>query len=776
MASVVPGYEYDIFISYRQKDNKNDGWVTDFVNHLRGELEATFKEDISIYFDENPHDRLQESYNVDKSLEGKLKCLIFIPVLSQTYCDPESYAWQRELIPFIHMAENDNVGRDVRLKNGNVASRILPIRIHDLDTDDIKLFEIETGTVLRAIDFVFKTSSGVNRPLRENEDHPNDNLNKTFYRDQINKLAHAIKEIISSLKAGQVVSEIEAVFPPSFQIEVKRENIVPGESKYLQLSRRTWISVIILAGFIVIAGFLLFRGIYFTGNIKVLKDPDGKISIAVNFFDNSTNDSTLGWLKMGIPDLIRNNLAGSDQLSLQNSQTMNEVYESISHISKSSVIPSISREAAIKLNAGAYINGSFQKYGNKILTLVKLIDTKSDEVLWTGKAEGPLENITDVADSISFQLRNYLEIKALKQKAGPEYGVALTGSSEAYRKYIEGMQAYLRSDYKSALFSFQEACRIDTGFVLAKFCVANSYDAIAAINGDRNSRLLAAFWISKTYKYRNELPEYYRLWLEMWYAYYISKNSVETVRYCDLLQQSDIKSRYFWGDIAETYMIFGKYDKAFRLYQKIEKINRDWDEDWRYQHYYLLYSNCCHYIGMHEKENEVIQRGLKCFPDNIDLLWLKARIAIETEKDTAKASQILNVIAKSDGWSKSRILRSQANLYADINSNELAEKYYRLALNADKKDLYSIYALGNFLIDHNKNVNEGMAFLKILEVAFPGAYNDDFFYHKSLGLFRQGKFAAADSVAKMVSDSCRTPFPELDMLRKNISDSLLTRN
>ena len=43
MASIVPGYEYDIFISYRQKDNKYDGWVTEFVDNLKHELEATFK-------------------------------------------------------------------------------------------------------------------------------------------------------------------------------------------------------------------------------------------------------------------------------------------------------------------------------------------------------------------------------------------------------------------------------------------------------------------------------------------------------------------------------------------------------------------------------------------------------------------------------------------------------------------------------------------------------------------------------------------------------------
>jgi len=28
MKSLIPGYEYDIFISYRQNNNKYDGWVT----------------------------------------------------------------------------------------------------------------------------------------------------------------------------------------------------------------------------------------------------------------------------------------------------------------------------------------------------------------------------------------------------------------------------------------------------------------------------------------------------------------------------------------------------------------------------------------------------------------------------------------------------------------------------------------------------------------------------------------------------------------------------
>jgi hypothetical protein len=198
MASIVPGFEYDIFISYRQKDNRGERWVSEFVEVLKTELESTFKEDITIYFDINPHDGLLETHDVSASLKEKLKCLIFIPIISQTYCDPKCYAWQYEFVAFNKMAKEDQFGRDIRLASGNVASRILPVRIHDLDSEDSTFLENELGGMLRSIDFIFK-SAGVNRPLKP-DDNPDKNLNSTYYRDQINKVANAVKEVITAIK------------------------------------------------------------------------------------------------------------------------------------------------------------------------------------------------------------------------------------------------------------------------------------------------------------------------------------------------------------------------------------------------------------------------------------------------------------------------------------------------------------------------------------------------------------------------------------------------
>ena len=225
MSSIIEEYNYDIFISYRQKDNKGDRWVSEFVEALKTELESTFKEEISVYFDINPHDGLLETHDVDASLKDKLKCLVFIPIISRTYCDPKAFAWEHEFKAFVDQASQDQYGLKVKLPNGNVASRVLPIRVHDLSKEDINQFEAVTGSVLRSIDFIYK-ETGVNRPLKPG-DNKNDNQNRTDYRNQVNKVANAISDIIvffqeppKQLSAAKYAEKISSS-PEPFDTESK---------------------------------------------------------------------------------------------------------------------------------------------------------------------------------------------------------------------------------------------------------------------------------------------------------------------------------------------------------------------------------------------------------------------------------------------------------------------------------------------------------------------------------------------------------------------------
>jgi hypothetical protein len=220
MPSILPGYEYDIFISYRHNDNKYDGWVTEFVEKLSQELNATVKDKLTIFFDRNPKEGLQETHHVDQSINDKIKTLIFIPIVSQTYCDTTSFAWNNEFKVFKKESEIDPIGRNIKLGNGNYASRILPIRIHDIDVEDVKLLESELSGALRSIDFIYR-EAGVNRPLRPVDDDLAGS-GGILYRNQINKLANAVKEIVQGIK---LIERGEVKAPPVHDLTARQ--IVP---------------------------------------------------------------------------------------------------------------------------------------------------------------------------------------------------------------------------------------------------------------------------------------------------------------------------------------------------------------------------------------------------------------------------------------------------------------------------------------------------------------------------------------------------------------------
>ncbi|MCX6254511.1 MAG: hypothetical protein NTV31_08560 [Bacteroidia bacterium] len=771
MASIIPGYEYDIFISYRQKDNKHDGWVTEFVENLKGELESTFKEDVSVYFDINPHDGLLETHDVNASLKEKLKCLVFIPIISRTYCDPKSFAWEHEFKAFIEQASRDQYGLKVKLPNGNVANRVLPIRIHDLDNDDIKLCESILGGVLRGVEFIYK-EPGVDKPLAP-EDNEKKNLNNTKYRIQIIKVALAIKEIILGLKTEPVVSVKENAQLREPLKEIKKEESSEEKKVPAKLNKRKFLSGVAILAILIILAVLAYPKIFNIGKSKVARDPNGKISIVINTFENLTGDTTLNTWRDGISELLIGNLGASKELSVQNSQTMHEVYESMGQTKYASVVPSLSREAAIKLKAGAYITGSFLKTGNKIRIQLKLVDTKRDELLWTGKVDGDLNSdYIDLTDSLSTQVRNYLEIKALEQNTSQDFKDTFTNSADAYRKYIEGMNSFRNSNYMSAIQSFNEAYKTDSTFTLAAFYIAYAYNNYNNINSNILNLHYSKEWTQKAFEGRKRLPENYQIWVEAWKAYYNTNNANEMFNLYSLLENSDIKSRYYWYDIGSTYTSYKKYDKAVKAFEKIETISSDWGGDWKYWEYYYWYGTACHYTGSHKKESKIYETGLNLFPNNIWLIFSQARCAI-SQGDTVKASEHekkLVAICKEMGWSARAIENGLGYLYREAKSLDKAEEHYRLALQLGPTRTAAMDNLAYLLIYFDKNIEEGMKLINKALKLSPG--NPDLLHTLGLGYYKQRKYEEALTNLEVAKDSSFTINPDLDQQIQDVKDAL----
>jgi TolB-like protein/tetratricopeptide (TPR) repeat protein len=639
MPSLIAGYEYDIFISYRQKDNKGDRWVSEFVEALKTELESTFKEEISVYFDINPHDGLLETHDVDASLKDKLKCLIFIPIISRTYCDPTSFAWEHEFKVFVEQASKDHFGLKVKLANGNVASRVLPVQIHDLDADDKKLCDAVLGGFIRGIEFIYK-EPGVDRPLTV-KDNEEKNLNKSSYRNQINKVALALKEILSATKHREQKSE------PS-------QKELSGSSSTLKRNNRMKIFIGSL-----IALLFIILGILFISKLIKPKEQLEK-TIAVLPFRNLTNDTTQLYFCDGFMEEILNNLQKINNFTVR-SRTSSDLYRDTKK-----PITVIGKE----LNANYLLEGSVGLERNAIKIWIQLIDSKADKHIWSNDYNRELRQVfvlqSEIAKDIAAELKTILspEEKEVIEKGQTE-------NLEAYDLYLQGRYFWNKRGAKNLRISteyFEKALTKDPNYALAFSGMADLYYtqtvnniykpategfakaeelALKAIGLDKNIAephvtLGAIFWNEmKWEEAQKELlvgikinPNY----AEAYYNYaqlldILRRNKEARIQMDKAIKLSPFQSNYhYWS--GRFYYNEGKFNESINELHKMLELN----PDSRYEQLFIFYNNFR--LGENLKAIEALQEYIRWGVD--DTLATKYVEVIREIYDSSGIDGILN--------------------------------------------------------------------------------------------------------------------------------------
>jgi TolB-like protein len=600
MASIVPGYEYDIFISYRHNDNRSD-WVTEFVAALKEELAATLKEPLSVYFDSNPYDGLLETHNVDKSLEGKLKCLIFIPVISQTYCDPTCFAWQNEFLFFNKMAKEDQFGRDIRLASGNVTSRILPIKIHNIDVQDKTLIENELGGALRSIEFIY-TEAGVNRPLRPNDD-AKENLNKTQYRNQVNKLANAVKEITTGSRNLNADKK-----EPNPKNELYVNAPEPLKAKRIKLKTVLW--SIIIIGLLTSACFLM-PSIFKTSSETIDR------SIAVLPLENMSKDPAQEYFSEGMMQEILNHLFMIGGLKIPSGTSSMRFRESKLPV----------KEIAQKLGVSYILEGNVSISDNNVRIIVRLINGKNEQLLWSEDYKRNLTAIdlldiqSDVAQKVAESLKVVLNPEVKKRIAARP-----TENTEAYLLFLQATQAMGQHDYVQQLL--EKAIILDPGFAdayasLAFFWLIQGNDLYGKLNREQvlektEPLLKKALDLDKN----SVMAHSYLASVRLWYNW--DFESVE--KEFRIVNQLNPSSSDAYLEFVQYLLIIGKFEDALTM---SKKSFNDYDIT---GHKYVALALAYCYSGQREKALETVDTYLNIFQIDNFLLSNSIRIYVSLGK------------------------------------------------------------------------------------------------------------------------------------------------
>ena len=637
MASILPGYEYDIFISYRQNDNKYDGWVTEFVDNLQKELDATLKSPVSIYFDENPHDGLQDTHVVDESLAKKLKCLIFIPILSQTYCDEKSFAWQHEFLAFNEMASKDELGMNITLSNGNVASRILPVRIHEIDTGDQQLFENTTGSPLRSIDFIYK-EAGVNRSLKPADDKK-DNLNNTSYRNQMNKVANALKDFGSGIVR---ISEVE---------HVKTDTKLPPAPEPQRKSSKKSAFIGAMVIIIFALGYLGYTN-YFSSakeetTVLTLEDR----TIAILPFSNTKPDPDTDFLGFAIANQIIGDLDYNKNVIVRPASSIRQYDKQ--------VFDAINVANDLKVNY--VLTGTYLMQAEIIRLDIELIEAESETMVWRDKIEVDYRNAFELQDMVAKKVVNGLHAQ-FSQTELNRVGNNISNNPLAYEYYLRGISyPFTGEGDQLAIEMLSNAIQLDSNFAIAYTELGDRYNSFLYEKFDSalytkveklhlkaisiNDKLITALvnlsilytksaQIEKALDITRQIlvinPNYSRALLSLGYIYRYTGMNTESALVMEKAFAIDPVNQNFHS-LSMAYFYLENYEKAFQILDIDEADN--WMKGMR--GYYLLR------LG---KKEEAIKNFNQVIDNDLEGFWgLFSRIEKAIIKgDTLKALEFMS--------------------------------------------------------------------------------------------------------------------------------------
>jgi tetratricopeptide (TPR) repeat protein len=536
---------------------------------------------------------------------------------------------------------------------------------------------------------------------------------------------------------GERVQRLESQDGGPAETEAKlKENKVTG-----QISKTWKKTTMIISGILIVALvlYIVFDQFNFFRKDKFedIRNPEGKISIAVMPFENQTGDTTLNWFQRGISSLIINGLGNSSELAVLDDQTMFEAIESMNQIYTAGISPSVAREVAKKVKAETYISGSFQGREDTYWILVNLVNTENGNIIWTNKVEGNLKSsgYLNMADSLCNEIKNYLEIKALEDIADYDFREAYPKSAEAYRYFIEGMNLVLNQNYESGIQSLIKALEIDSTFTFASFYLANAYSYLGQWEQ-------CFIWTKKTYLDKDRVPPKYQLWIELWYACYFSKNPQEIGRYCDLLAESGINTRLFWSDLGVTYFDFlQQYEKANSAFEKVIELNLERGSEWKFLPVWDRFIQSLHKAGNHEREKEISNIALNVLPNNSNWFYYRMAICALSQGKTAEANEVLvkyRAKHKELGTPEKNLELYLGQMYEQANVMEEAEMHFRKAYELNPQSNGWIGELARFLIYNEINVNEGLELIrKVLEIS---PESEIFLQLKGWALYKQGKY------------------------------------
>jgi len=549
--------------------------------------------------------------------------------------------------------------------------------------------------------------------------------------------------LIIGFPVSIIFSWIFDITPEGLKKTGPMESVRNGK-QVIQPGRRILnLSNVIIAVLLIIVGILVYPKIFKNNASSMIKDSDGRISIAVMPFKNLTSDTLFNVWQQGVQNLIISSLSNSEELAVRQPQTMLDVLESIRKENYASLSPEIGRDIAQKLETNSFIQGNILRSGDIIRISAQLIDANSEEVYKTfnvnGKAE---EDLMNMSDSLSSLLKNYLEIQVLEKDADPDvHSVIQTKSAAAYRYYIQAFTNFW-TDHRSAEKLFLKALEIDS-------TILNAQIFLGWINHNWGRFSKAKQIFSRLHAQVDQYSYLDQLTVEFPMTIY-SKDPYSSIRNRKQLLEYDSKQKIVWFQLGFEYLRTHQYRDAIEAFEKSIQVNQELGGSWYWTWLYSLLGNAYHELDNHSRENEIYKLALNYNPDDHNIIFRQAVCALSLG-DSIIASELikkLRIQLEKTGQSVPYIEYRIGWCSEQAGNFEMAQHKYRQAINHTPSDVFSIWSMNNLarmFFENETNMKEAM---RLINVALETNSADEelipeLYHTRGLGFYKEENYSLA---------------------------------
>ena len=245
-------------------------------------------------------------------------------------------------------------------------------------------------------------------------------------------------------------------------------------------------------------------------------------SVAVLYFDNTTGDQSLDWMRTGITEMVVTDLSQAGDIEVVSTDRLYGILAELKRQDDRVLSPEVVSAVAERTGVDRVLVGSYVKAGEAIRINVRLQDAKTGRIESSERVEGPgTSALFGMVDDLSRRIRAKFDgLRADASLLTPPGGApppldrgigdVTTPSIEAYRLYADGISFHNRLREREALELFERAVAIDPTF-------ATAYSKMSVVESNLGHADLRAKYAALALKFSDRATPRERAYIEGWF-------------------------------------------------------------------------------------------------------------------------------------------------------------------------------------------------------------------------------------------------------------------